>query len=578
MIPEVSGAWHVTIFLKFVKNYMRYILLCISLIASEYLRAQDVYFPAGSTGAYEYYRLFITNADMLSRTDLALNRFERAPMTRKTWCASCRLMHQHDSATQDFRDYLSVENNSQINRYSKSKKPFLKYFYKEKAFFYKYQQKDENIFVINPVFNFTGGKESSSGATLYQNTRGAEIWGILGGRDKGVGFYTYFTENQVLLPTPYRYFTDSLNFVPNEFFFKPFKKQGAVDFFQARGYFTFNALKDIIKFQFGHDKHKIGNGYRSLILSDFAPQYLFFKINTDLGRVHYQNLFTQFTDNGPILSNILYGKKYGVFHRLSLDVHRNINIGLNEMVIFDRMDSTQSNQFDLNYLNPVIFYRSIESNLGSRDNSLMALDASWRIKNRFVVYGQFLLDEFNLNLIRSQPHWWANKYAGQIGVRAFDFLGVDRLDLLLEYNRCRPYTYSHKRPTQSYSHFNQPLAHPLGASFSEAVFEVRYKPGYKWFVTVTAIYARTGGDSSLTGRNYGANILRSYDTRVTEFNSRMFMGKTQELMIAECMLSYMVKHNLFIDARANYRSYGASSVMFISLGLRLNCQARKFDY
>jgi hypothetical protein len=540
--------------------------------------AQHVYFPVGGVGAYEHYRLFTMHRGLIKNWDPANNHFERTPLRQQAPCEDCDALYSLDSANRDQKDYLAVENNSSVNLYTRSDKPILKSFYKEKAYFLKYQKDQQHILVINPVLNFTGGKETASDKTLYQNTRGAEIWGILGGRDRGIGFYTYFTENQTLLPSPYQYFQDSLNFVPNEFFFKPFKKQGAVDYFQARGYVTFNAVKDIVKFRFGHDKNKIGNGYRSLILSDYAPQYLFFRINTDIGRVHYQNLFTQFTDNGQILGNTLFGKKYGAFHRLSFDVTHNLNIGVNEMVLFDRMDSTQSNQFDFNYLNPVIFYRSIESNLGSRDNSLMALDFNWTVADKYVFYGQFLLDEFNLNLIRSRPDWWANKYAYQLGARAFDLLGVKRLDVLAEYNRCRPYTYSHKRPTQSYSHFNQPLAHPLGANFSETILEIKYKPAYKWFVNATFIYARTGRDSSLLGRNYGSNILRSYDTRAAEFNSVMFMGKPQNLMIAEVMLSYMPKHNLFIDARINYRAFGASSNIFYSLGLRLNCSARALDY
>jgi hypothetical protein len=553
--------------------------LVLTVVALEGARAQHVYYPVGSLGEYETMRARVVNFE-------SFDSFFSNESYKRLFRLKDTLEINREGVLKAYKknswglSYLSVDNlfnkRKRIGDPSKSDKPYLFYYY-QGAF---YSQKKENyLFVINPVFNFTGGKESdTSNKTLYQNTRGAEIWGNIGGVDRGVGFYTLFTENQAMLPGPYRYFKDSLNFVPNEFFYKPFKKQGAVDYFQARAYITFNALKDIIKFQFGHDKHKIGNGYRSLILSDFAPQYLFFKINTDIGRLHYQNLFTQFTDNGPILSNILYGKKYGVFHRLSFDITKNLNIGVNEMVLFDRMDSTQSNQFDFNYLNPVIFYRSIESNLGSRDNTLMALDLHWKIKSRYMFYGQLLLDEFNLNQIKSQPHWWANKYGYQVGARAFDFLGVKRLDMLLEYNRCRPYTYSHKRPTQSYSHFNQPLAHPLGANFSEAIVEVKYKPSYKFFITATLVYAKTGRDSSLTGRNYGGNILRSYDSRATEFNSVMFMGKAQDLLIGELMLSYMLRHNLFIYARINNRTFGKSSNMFYTLGLRMNCSVKKFDY
>jgi hypothetical protein len=564
---------------------MHRILLGLILVAGVFsnVSAQHVYYPAGSLGEYETMRDRVRyeagfESSFKNELPKRVFSFEVKDTVMKTGMDADISRDAGYSPIPWYEHrYLWIDNLNVKRKSRRMSYPHPLILYNYYGAFYS-QKKTNYLFVINPVLNFTGGKETSTGKTLYQNTRGAEIWGNIGGIDKGVGFYTLFTENQMLLPDPYRFYPDSLNFVPNEFFFKPFKKQGAVDYFQARGYITFNAVKDIIKFQFGHDRHKIGNGYRSLILSDFAPQYLFFKINTDVGRLHYQNLFTQFTDNGQILGNTLFGKKYGVFHRLSFDLHKNLNVGVNEMVLFDRMDSTQSNQFDLNYLNPVIFYRSIESNLGSRDNSLMALDLNWKIRNRYMLYGQFLLDEFNLKLIKSQPNWWANKYGYQLGGRAFDLFGIKRLDLLLEYNRCRPYTYSHKRPTQSYSHFNQPLAHPLGANFSEAVMEIKYKPGHKWYVNALLVYAKTGRDSFLMGRNYGSNILRSYDTRATEFGSVMFMGRMQDLAIAELMVSYMLRHNLFIDARINTRTFGSSSNMFYSLGLRLNCQARKLDY
>ncbi len=560
-----------------------------------HINAQRVYYPVGSLGEYETIRAAILNPweykfhhkEQAYYRHFDFLKTDTSKDIRMIEVVKAENNYSLDSFKSDtspnrygcilgYKSYLYDDN---INR----RRLFKRYtdknltFYNYIGAFYS-QKKEDYLFVVNPVINFWGAKESATNRTLYQNTRGAEVWGNIGGKTKGVGFYTYFTDNQMVMPQQYISLPDSLNFVPNELFFKKFKNTTGVDYFQARGYVTFNAANQHINFQFGHDKNKIGNGYRSLILSDFAPQYLFLKINTNVGKVHYQNLFTQFSDNGQILGNTLFGKKYAAFHRLSVDVTRNLSIGVNEMVIFDRHDSTQSNQFDFNYLNPVIFYRAVESNLGSRDNSLMALDFNYTLHNRYLFYGQFLLDEFKLSELKNNKNWWGNKYGYQIGVRAFDFLRIKRLDVLLEYNRVRPYTYSHYRTTQSYSQFNQPLAHPLGANFGEGVFEIKYKPSYKWYLTLTGIYAKQGKDSFLLGRNYGSNILRSYETRATSDNSKMFMGHTQNLVIAELMVSYMFKHNLFIDVRCNYRSSGSFNNSFYGMGLRLNCNVRQSNF
>lgn len=531
----------------------------IFLLSFTGLKAQSVYLPVESQAAYDMYRAHYRNL-YIKHKDVVLNQFSN-------------LFYSLPDSMVVLKALVCANFGVDQNVF---KKPVLKYFYLDGKNFYSFEKRDHYIVQINPIIHFESGKDDSG--MVWTNKRGLEVKGNIGGLESGVGFYSMLTENQALLPYPYKYFTDSLNFVPNELFYKKFKNKGAVDYFQARGYITFNAVKNYVRFQFGHDKNKIGNGYRSLILSDYAPQYLFFKINTDVGRLHYQNLYTQFTDNGPIMSNVLFGKRYGAFHRLSFDFRPNLNFGVNEMIIFDRIDSTQSNQFELNYLNPVIFYRSIESNLGSRDNSLIALDGTWSIKNRYILYGQLVLDEFNLKFLKTHPDWWGNKYAYQLGLRALDLANIQHLDLNLEYNRCRPFTYSHMRSTQSFSHFNQALAHPLGSNFAELVFDLKYRYRKHWLLNATVLYAKMGRDSFLNGRNYGANLLRPYNTRFSDYGSVMYVGKATELMSANLMLSYELKTGIYFDTRLNYRKTNGPDNLMLSFGFRMNCTQKRYDY
>jgi ribosomal protein L21 len=151
--------------------------------------------------------------------------------------------------------------------------------------------------------------------------------------------------------------------VPGGGFYKVFKgDQSAYDYFDGRGYVTFNATK-YIDFQLGYDKNFIGNGYRSLFLSDWGNSYLFAKINTRIWKFNYQNLFMelmpQFTKNGDTLLT----RKYAAMHHLSMNVNPWLNVGLFEGVIFGRKD-----HFDFQYLNPIIFYRHIEGSVGDKIN------------------------------------------------------------------------------------------------------------------------------------------------------------------------------------------------------------------
>src|SRR5690606_12139315 len=158
---------------------------------------------------------------------------------------------------------------------------------------------------------------------------------------------------------------------------------------------------------------------------------------------------TEFTDLGVLTGATLQKKKYGAFHRVTINVRKNLQFSFVEAVIFDRQDSTETGRFDWNYLNPVIFYRSLEQGLGSRDNALIGLEWKWMFHKHCSFYGQFVLDEFKLKEFK-QGGWWANKWAFQSGLKYMNVAGIKNLDLLGEVNIVRPFTYSHFRSGGNY--------------------------------------------------------------------------------------------------------------------------------
>ena len=111
---------------------------------------------------------------------------------------------------------------------------------------------------------------------------------------------------------------------------------------------------------------------------------------------------------------------------------------------------------------------------------------------RFQLYGQLLLDEFFLKEVRAGNGWWANKFGVQMGGKYIDVFSVKNLDLQGEMNLVRPFTYSHSDSVSNYTHYNQPLAHPLGANFMEAIGSYRYQPHPKWTTSAGLIRMETG--------------------------------------------------------------------------------------
>ncbi len=148
---------------------------------------------------------------------------------------------------------------------SKSKKPLAKNFYTTPANLYEVHVKDFDL-IVNPVIQFAVSKEKNNDQRLFLNTRGLYVRGKIANK---IGFYAYLTDNQERDPIYVQQWINDRKAVPGEGFYKTFKATGGYDYFDARGYFTFNAAK-YIDVTFGYDKNFIGNGYRSLFLSDFG--------------------------------------------------------------------------------------------------------------------------------------------------------------------------------------------------------------------------------------------------------------------------------------------------------------------
>ena len=453
-----------------------------------------------------------------------------------------------------------------------SRKPLLGTFYKTKANFYEVNT-DDFFLAINPVFQFQYGKESDNDENIFLNTRGVTVRGRIANR---IGFSSTITDNQERGPGYFQERVGQTRAVPGVGFYKDFKTT-AFDYFDARGYLTFNAAK-FIDFQIGYDKNFIGNGYRSLFLSDWGNSNLFVKVNTKIWKFNYQNLFMelfpQFRKSGDSLLN----RKYAAMHHLSMNVTKWLNIGLFEGVIFGRQ-----NRFDFQYLNPIIFYRHIEGTVGSPDNAVAGLDFKANIAHRVQLYGQFLLDEFILSEIKNNPSSWVNKFGIQLGAKYVDAFGVKNLDLQFETNRVRPFTYSHNDTIANYTHYNQPLAHPLGANFQEYIGIVRYQPAPKWHIHARAIYYYQGLDQN--GENFGSNIFRNYTTRSRQSGFNISSGDKFKCLNTVVNVSYELRENLFIDLNmqqrnikwANLTSRDRNSTL-LTAGFRLNMARRNYDF
>ncbi|MDQ6843702.1 MAG: capsule assembly Wzi family protein [Bacteroidota bacterium] len=568
--------------MQILKSLSALLLLIFPFIS----KAQTTYLPEG---AKEYQ--FIDRLEIKQGNFTDLNYSTIKPYSRKAiveeaeYLDSGRLENNNSLTGNDTQNKWAGLNLSKVDEYNiqsilmnnsewvsgskesfLSKHPILKSFYVTKPNLLEVNVKDFFL-AVNPVISFQVGKESSNDETLFYNKRGATARGMIANR---IGFSTTLTDNQERGPLFFQNRVRAFNAVPGVGFYKPFKTTG-YDYFDARGYVTFNATK-YINIQFGYDKNFIGNGYRSLFLSDFGNSYLFLKLNTRIWKFNYENLFMELMPQFFVTGDNLLDRKYAAMHHLSMNVTRWLNVGLFEGVIFGR-----KNRFDFEYLNPIIFLRHIEGTVGSPDNAVAGIDFKANFAHHFQVYGQLLLDEFILKEVTKGNGFWANKYAYQLGAKYVDAFNLKNLDLQFEANRVRPFTYSHNDSIANYTHYNLPLAHPLGANFQEFIGILKYQPAAKWYLNARAIYYYQGLDSA--GENFGSNPFESYATRIKDYGFDVGGGSKVKVFNAAVALSYELKENLFLEGSLLFRKYtGQGNRTLFGIGVRWNAARRDYDY
>jgi len=503
---------------------------------------------------------------------------------------------------EDIRNYLISLREDELDYKSQKKLEFLKKefstdtstqvqkglwnkFYKNPAHLFELNTKDFHL-TIDAFFNLRLGQENEADELIFLNTRGLELYGSL---DEKFYFYTSFYENQSNFFNYINPFIDKYKAIPGQGNYKDFQSSivdaiNGFDYSNAQAYLGYKLSKHV-SMELGHNKHFIGNGIRSLLLSDFSQNYFYLKLNTRFWKLHYQSIFAELSSIAPrqTVNSTVLPRKYMATHYLSYKLNPRFEIGLFESVIFSR-----ENHFEFQYLNPLILYRTAEHFLDSPDNVLLGLNGRLNLFNNLSLYGQLLLDELRVSEIFNSTGWWGNKYGLQAGLKYIDFAGLSHFDTQVEINRVRPFTYSHFReleifPAQSvssYSHFNQALAHPLGSNFTELIIKLKYHPIKSFDITAQYIYSKVGRNNNA---NFGGDILTINTSRNADTGVSQHQGALSNIQIIRFDLSYMIFHDFYIDAQVLIRKdenveLGDINTTFFGTGIRYNINNTQIDY
>ena len=456
-------------------------------------------------------------------------------------------------------EFRMFEDSTIILRYRESRRPLWKTFYKTPAHLYQVDVKDFYL-RVNPLVTLGAGRETQESVTTFINQRGLAIRGGIG---HNVYFHTSVYDSQIRFPNYINWFTDSLGVVPGAGLYKNYES-AFFKFTEGRDFLLANAYVgiDVGKYfglQLGHNQHFIGDGIRSLFLSDFSTPFFSLKINTRVWKLHYQNIFAELAADNFVIAfstSKPIPKKYMAAHYLSFHARKNLTFGLFETVIFDR----DNNQFELQYLNPVILYRTVEGAIGTPDNVMLGLNARWDIKNSISFYGQFILDDINFGeIFNGNLGWWGNKFGHQLGAKYINAAGISNLDLQVEWNTARPYTYSHYDQNANYSHYKQALAHPLGANFNEFILAMHYRVSPRLSAR-SSIYFMAKGEDGADSISFGGNILTSNTLRTGDYGHELGQGVKTDIVFWTSSLTYELSSGLYVDLQYLYRNKTSADV------------------
>ncbi len=418
--------------------------------------------------------------------------------------------------------------------------------------------------------DFQIGQDVNDNTSTWLNTRGFQAGGTIG---KNFSCYTSGFENQGKFARYYQNYIDSNRVVPGQSYDRTFGRREVKDWSYVSAIISYTPVK-FLNITAGQDKNFIGDGYRSMILSDFSSNYPFLRLTGNLGNVQYTAMWSAMQDPSAIriATNVGHRKKGGVFHFLDWNVNNRLSIGFFDAIIWSQTDDDGNRRgFDWSYANPIIFLRPLEASSGSPDNALLGFTTKYEAFNNLTLYGQFLLDEFRASDFFAGNGSHRNKIGVQLGLRGHDAFKIKNLNYLAEFNSARPYTYSGRTQILNYGHYNEGLAHPYGANFGEFVslwnFSIK-----RWQFMAQGNYAEYGINQD--GINYGKDIFLPYSTRVANNGNRIGQGLKTDLTFLNGRVGYLInpKTNLRLElgaiARTEKSLLGTSQTNWITFGLR----------
>jgi hypothetical protein len=436
-------------------------------------------------------------------------------------------------------------------------------------------REDGLVLKVNGLADFSAGKENGSSRLLYRNTRGALFEGTISGV---IGFSSALYENQARFPGYIISYIRKHQVLPGQGVAKKFQTDG-YDFSWAEGNLWVRPWKDLY-LEAGYGKRFFGDGYRSLLLSDFSNVYPYAGYRWYAGKFFLAATTQSMIQHEEVIrwDKRRFPAKTSVFHFAGAQLGR-FQITLMEASMYDNPDSAGNFRWQAEFFNPL----PVLNSLAGRGNALWGINISVNLPP-FLLYGQWLADDYPLNKI-TDVHSVQNKTGFQAGIKWFHAFSLPGMFFQAEYNQVRPYTYSGKTLSLSYTHYNEPLAHPLGANFREGIIRATYR--YKFFLlegqSSYAVQGRSGGTLDWGADPLFRNGILPEPVKMSH-QSHILQGIKTSIVNAYAGVSWIVNpvNTLHLSLEYHYRMESEegnkNTTGYIMIGLRTNRINHYYDF
>ncbi|MCX6150216.1 MAG: hypothetical protein NTX22_06815 [Ignavibacteriales bacterium] len=288
----------------------------------------------------------------------------------------------------------------------------------------------------------------------------------------------------------------------------------------TEGYLT--ADFELIRFKIGRDRKQIGYGPVNYILSDNAPQFDYISFDLNIQPLTFSYFHGKLLGNLSARTDSVQGgirtvkDKYIGYHRIGINISRDISFGLGEMIIYgDR-------SIDFSYLNPFNYYKSVEHANQDRDNSLLFLDVMNNSIKGLKLFGSILIDDLDFSKLGTS--WYGNELLYNFTLYSSNLYDIIPMEFYAQYLRCEPYVFTHRISNNNYANSGYSLSAPIQPNSDMFLLSAKYTPYYRLQITLDWNYSRHGANelnpNGTIKKNVGGNMLvghREFDGMYVNF-------------------------------------------------------------